>query len=197
MSGLHTGRGEKSSASSALSKTCRAWVCTENGNRELQSGGTLNAENHFKLDGWRTRRNRHRQTNVRHFVSRAEFGNFGHENISRDASSLVDGSGDTLRPLPEAAAMVFPARHVAGSELQRSRIVSCVDSRAAWQLVMTRGHNMMVSGYMLRHFTRGMDVALVHEQHRGQCYFCPGHHGQKQPRRNGFLQHPVLSMADQ
>ena len=107
--------------------------------------------------------------------------------LARDPGS--DRRGHALWALPEAAAMLVVARRAAGGELDRSDALFLADRGAAGMVVVAGGHGVVVGGHVLRHFTRGMNGAAMHEQHRRQSQFSPCHHHQKQGRRNGFLQH--------
>jgi len=90
--------------------------------------------------------------------------------------------------------MLILARHTARSELKQSRIPGLAKSRTAR---MACGHGIAVSGMAVRgvvlsHFTRWMHVPGMHDEHRCHGYLRPGHHRQKQHRRNGLLHHVVL-----
>ncbi len=57
---------------------------------------------------------------------------------------------------------------------------------------MAGGHGVVVSSLVLSHFDRWMHMAGMHEDHRRHGHLCPSHHGHKQRRRNGLLQHAPL-----
>ncbi len=84
--------------------------------------------------------------------------------------------------------MLIPARQTAGSELERSRILRLAQPRTAR---MARGHDVVVSGYVLSQFARWMRMPGMHDEHWRHGHLCPCHHGHQQRRRNGLLQHPV------
>lgn len=110
-------------------------------------GRSLDPENHTKLPWWRTRRDRSRRRSVRLcIVSRDEFGNIRRGNVSRKFVSGTRGCGHALRPLQEAAAMLIPTRHTAGSELEPSRIRGgLAKPRTAW---MASGHYVVVPAHL-------------------------------------------------
>jgi len=91
--------------------------------------------------------------------------------------------------LLEAAAMLFLARQTAGSELERNCIPGVAEPRTTR---VAGGHEVVVSGLVLSHFTRWMHMAGMHQDHGRHGHLCPSHHRYKQRRRNGLLHHPPL-----
>jgi hypothetical protein len=74
-------------------------------------------------------------------VSRAEFGNLGSGNDSRQSMAGTYGCGWVVRTLQEAAAVLILAGQTAGRELERKRILDLADLGAAR---MAGGHNALV-----------------------------------------------------
>ncbi len=186
MSGQRPRRGiRKSSRFPVLSNNRKVWglLRTENQKR------SLDPENHSQQAWWRAKRNRSRRRNVRLGMSQAELGNLCGGNLLRKSVSGTRGCGYALRPLPEAAAMLFLARQTAGSELEQSYILGVAKPRTTR---MACWHCVVVSALVLSHFTRCMHVPGMHEDHRRHDHLCPSHHGYKQRRRNGFLHHAPL-----
>src|SRR5271157_2771576 len=156
--------------------------------REIRKGRSLDPENHSQQAWWRTKRNGSRRRNVRPCISQAELGNLCGGNLLRKSVSGTRGCGYALRPLLEAAAMLFLARHTAGSELDRNAILGVAKPRTTR---MAGRHGVVVSALMLSHFPRCMHMAGMHEDHRRHGHLCPSHHGYEQRRRNGLLYHAV------
>jgi len=125
---------------------------------------------------------------VRLCPSRAALSNLCRGDLLRKSVSGTYGCGRVLRSLQEAAAMLFPARQTGSSELPRSRLTGLADPRTTR---MACGHHVVVSRHVL-HFTCGMHMASMHEEHRRQGHLGPSHHGHQQCRRDGLLHHPAL-----
>ncbi|MFI5118469.1 MAG: hypothetical protein ACHP8B_17410 [Terriglobales bacterium] len=122
-------------------------------------------------------------------MSQAELGNLYEGNLVRKSIPDTHGCEYALRPLPEAAAMLFLARQTAGSELERNRNLGVAKARTTG---MAGEHDMMVNGLGRSQFTRWMHMPSMHEEHGRHGHLCPSHHGHKQRRRNGLLHHAVL-----
>jgi hypothetical protein len=72
--------------------------------------------------------------------------------------------------------MLILARQAAGRELERCRIRRLAEPGTTR---MASGHGMVVSGHVLRHFTRRMHRPNMHGEHRRHGHLCPGHHDHK------------------
>ncbi len=145
--------------------------------------------------GGRPRRNCRRRKNTGLGITIwTEFGNIRWSNVSRHAS--IYGCGDALRALLKATAMVIVARQASGGELKGNGVVGLPRPRTTR---MACGHRAVVSGHLPGdkrcHFTGGMYMAGLHEQHGSQGHLSPSHHNHQQRRGNGFLEHLVPSMA--
>jgi len=85
--------------------------------------------------------------------------------------------------------MLFLARQTGSSELQRSHLLGLAKP---WTTRMTCGHDVVVSGLVLSHFTRWMHMPGMDEEHWRHGHLCPSHYRYKQRRRNGLLHHAAL-----
>ncbi len=147
--------------------------------RKIRKGRSLDPENHSQQAWWRTKRNGSRRRNVRSCSSQAELGNLCGGNFLRKSVFGTRGCGYALRPLLEAAAMLFLAGHTAGSELERNSILGVAKPRttrmACWHGVVVSG--AVVSSNVLSHFNRWVHVPGMHEDHGRHGHLCPSHHG--------------------
>ena len=156
-----------------------------------EPGRNLNAKNHPKLAGRRTRSERSRGRCVRLCISiGTEFGNLGGSNLLRRTGA--HRRWYALRPRLGTATALILTRRTVGGELARRRCLGLADPRTTG---MACGHSVVVSGQVLgnvpRNFSRLMEMAGTHEDHRRQGHLCPDQYDHQQRRGNGFLEHPV------
>jgi hypothetical protein len=88
--------------------------------------------------------------------------------------------------------MLILARHVTSRYLKRSAVYGLGNTGATGVI----GRHGMVMSRVFSHDRRGVHVPSMHKQHRRQGHFRPSHHAKEQHRRNGFLKHPLPSIAD-